>query len=65
MDWRAHCRVGVGCRRTWAFEWQLQFSSLLVVRVVCTACAKVNARGRCARASGPGASATGVATRAA
>eukprot|EP00965_Chrysotila_dentata_P069352 2291777-Pleurochrysis_carterae.AAC.1 len=64
MDWRAHYRVGVGCRRTWAFERQLQISPPLVVRVICTACAKVHARGRCVRASGPGARATRVATRA-
>eukprot|EP00965_Chrysotila_dentata_P057947 1921416-Pleurochrysis_carterae.AAC.1 len=64
MDWRAHCMVGVGCLRTWAFEQQLQFSPPLVVRVMCTACAQVHALGRCACASGPGASATRGATRA-
>eukprot|EP00965_Chrysotila_dentata_P151200 4998017-Pleurochrysis_carterae.AAC.1 len=64
MDWRAHCRVGVGCRGTWVFEWQLKFSLPFVVRAMCTACEKVHALGKCARASGPGTSATRVATRA-
>eukprot|EP00965_Chrysotila_dentata_P124726 4123544-Pleurochrysis_carterae.AAC.1 len=64
MDWRATCRIGVGCRITWVFERQLQLCLPLVVRVMCTACAKVDALGKCARASGPGTSATRFAKRA-
>eukprot|EP00965_Chrysotila_dentata_P244402 6205963-Pleurochrysis_carterae.AAC.1 len=64
MDLTARCRVGVGCRKTWAFEWQLQFNLPMVVRIMYTACAKAHAVGKCARASGLGASATHVATRA-